>query len=187
MKSLPHVRSGLLRHHLDAEVLIYDSRGDKVHLLDPTTACVMELLEEGGWTAEGIRSEIPTRLGFAPIEGFLELAAEELRAAGLLVGSAARPAASIDIVRREVIRKAAIAGAAALLVPAITTLTATRGYAQATTKRADCAPCTKGSQCSSGNCDSGVCGGDKLANGASCNANAECCSGTCSSLDGICV
>jgi len=177
----------LLRQRLDGEVLIYDSRDDKVHLLDPTTACVMELLEEG-WTAEGIRDEISSRLGATPSEGFLELAFAELGSAGLLVDPVAT---SVDLVRREVIRKAAMAGAAALLVPVITTLTATKGAAQSSGLAA-CAACTAPSQCLSGQCGSGgACGSNtRKPTGASCSgstqssANNECCSNICSATVG---
>lgn len=150
MNPLPRIRTGILRHPLDQQVLAYDSKSDQVHLLDPTTACVLELLEEGGWTAEGIAIEIADRIGVAPNAGFLPLAIEELRRAGLLDESADKVAPLPEVTRRDVIRGLALTSAAAVLVPTVATLTASRGYAQTVGNVAACGPCTPaGSQ---GNC-----------------------------------
>src|SRR5688500_20044364 len=103
--TLPRIRSGLLRHTLDNQVLIYDSRDDRVHLLDPTTSCVLELLEEGGWTSEGITAELAVRLGVASNEAFLPLALNELRNAGLLEPTDATPAEFVNVPRRQLLLK----------------------------------------------------------------------------------
>src|SRR5215210_5237323 len=130
MTSLPRVRSGLLRHELDGQVLIYDAREDRVHLLDTTTGHVFELLEQGNQSREGIVSELATRMDTMESESLLQLSLDELRKADLLDGPAAMAPLS-DITRRDLLRKVGLAGAAALLVPAIATLTATSAYAQA--------------------------------------------------------
>src|SRR6266540_1606510 len=130
MNSLPRVRPGLLRHELDGQVLIYDAREDRVHLLDTTTGHVFELLEHGDRSAEGIVSELATRMNTVESESLLQLSLDELRKADLLEDAPAVPALS-DISRRDLLRKVGLAGAAALLVPAIATLTATPAYAQA--------------------------------------------------------
>lgn len=187
MKPLPRVRTGLLQHKLDEQVLVYDPCGDRVHLLDPTTACVLTLLEEGGWTREGIAAELTRRLGVTPSGSLLPLALEELRAADLFDSSAEAPTPLVDVTRRDLLRKAAMTGAAALLIPAIVTFTATPGYAQASGAGALglCALCTSTAQCaSSRTCDSsakgGACGGaGKFPNGATCLNNGECCSNKC--------
>lgn len=182
---LPRVRTGLLRHNLDNQVLIYDSANERVHLLDPTTACVMQLLEEG-WTTEGIAVEAASRLQATPIDGFLPLAIEELRVAGLLVEPVTVSSIPVDVTRRELMRKAAVVGATALLVPAIMTLTASPGYAAGTNTVAQCGVCTATLQCQGGlTCDPAsvgpsVCGGGgKRAAGVTCTGNGQCCSGTC--------
>src|SRR5688500_12137665 len=118
MSVLPRVRPGLLRHPLDDQVLVYDSRDDRVHLLDPTTGCVFALLEEGGWTSAGITTELAARLDVSPSEDFLPLALDELRKAGLLEPVVA-PAPLADVTRREMVRKLALSGAATMLIPAI--------------------------------------------------------------------
>ncbi len=131
MKSLPRVRPGLLRHHLDGQVLIYDAREDRVHLLDPTTGHVFELLEQGGRTREGIVGELATRMDAVESDSMLQLSLDELRKADLLEDSAPAMPALSELNRRDLLRKVGLAGAAALLVPAIATLTATPAYAQA--------------------------------------------------------
>src|SRR5687768_8930638 len=130
MNSLPRVRAGLLRHELDGQVLIYDARDDRVHLLDTTTGHVFELLEQGEKSREGIVSALATRMNTLESESLLQLSLDELRKADLLETGPAVPALS-DISRRDLLRKVGLAGAAALAIPAIATLTATSAYAQA--------------------------------------------------------
>ncbi len=131
MNALPRVRPGLLRHHLDGQVLIYDAREDRVHLLDPTTGYVFELLEQEGRTREGIVGELATRMDAVESDSMLQLSLDELRKADLLDDATKHVPALSEINRRELLRKVGLAGAAALLVPAIATLTATPAYAQA--------------------------------------------------------
>lgn len=155
MTSLPRVRPGLLRHELDGQVLIYDARDDRVHLLDTTTGKVFELLEKGGRTREGIVGELATRMNALESDSLLQLSLEELRKADLLDDGAAPVAPLSEINRRELLRKVGMAGAAALLIPAIATLTAGTAYAQGT-----CLP--RGHDCSSLGgppCCVGVCPG----------------------------
>ena len=129
MGSLPRVRPGLLRHRLDEQTLVYDPRDDKVHLLDPTTACVLEMLEQGSWSPARLSEEVARRMNVAASDELLSLSLEELRKADLLDTSSAQLASVPDIRRREMLRKVGLVGAAALLIPAITTLTATPAYA----------------------------------------------------------
>lgn len=158
MNSLPQVRAGLLRHQLDGQVLIYDTREDRVHLLDTTTGHVFELLEQGDRSAEGIVAELATRMNSIEGESLLQLSLDELRKADLLVDAEAPTEPLSDISRRDLVRKLGLAGAAALLIPTITTLTATRAYAQAS-----CLPdghacdefgiaCCAGLTCNGSNC-----------------------------------
>src|SRR5688572_14363260 len=141
MIPLPRVRSGLLRHPLDEQVLVYDASSEKVHLLDPTTACVLELLEEGGWTSEGITIEIAERIGVAPSEGFLPLAIEELRRAGMLERVSDVPPLA-DVTRRDALRKLALTGASAMMIPAVATLMASSVNAQSPGGASVCEACS---------------------------------------------
>ncbi len=155
MSSLPRVRPGLLRHRLDEQTLVYDPRDDKVHLLDPTTGCVLDLLEEGGWTPERMVEEVARRLNVAPSNELMSLSFDELRKADLLDTSHAPLPPVSDLRRREMLRKVGLAGAAALLIPAITTFTASTAYAASC--RLAGQSCTLGGQCCSGICVGGVC------------------------------
>lgn len=152
MSTLPRVRPGLLRQRLDEQVLVYDPREDKVHLLDPTTACVLDLLEEGGWAQPRMTQEVARRLNVAASEDLVSLSLDELRKADLLDTSSAPVPAVTDLRRREMLRKVGLAGAAALLIPAITTLTASPAYAVGTNCVLEGGACTQGSQCCSGIC-----------------------------------
>jgi hypothetical protein len=132
MNPLPRVRPGLLRHQLDGQVLIYDAREDRVHLLDTTTGQVFGLLEEGGRTREGIVGELARRMNALESESLLQLSLEELRKADLLDDGVAPVAPLSEMNRRELLRKVGMAGAAALLIPAVATLTPGTAYAQGT-------------------------------------------------------
>jgi hypothetical protein len=190
MKHIPRVRTGLLQHKLDDQVLVYDPGADRVHLLDPTTACVITLLEEGGWTREGIVAEVSRRLNVTASDSLVPLAFEELRAAELLEDDAA-DAPMVDVSRRDLVRKAVIAGATALLLPAIVTYTATPGYAGGSGAGSvglcgACTPINSQGNCATGNACNNVgacCNGcnNKKPNGASCSGGGNCCSGTCTS------
>jgi hypothetical protein len=186
MGVLPRVSSGLLKHPLDKQVLVYDTRVDRVHLLDPTTACVLDLLEEGGWTEEGITAEIAIRLDLAPSPALLPLALEELRKAELLEYGSFKKEPFVDLNRRELLRSAAMAGVAALLIPTVATLTATRGYAQGSAAVVGVGgACTFDGQCLSGVCcrknPTGVCSttGCPVPDGQPCNQGYQCASGFC--------
>lgn len=151
MTSLPAVRSGLLCNKLDDQVVVYDRESNVIHLLDATTARVMELLRDGTLKAEEVTTKLAREGDAVSGAALLELALEELRKAELLdeqPPSAARAGFS----RRELLRRATLAGAAAL-IPTIVTLSATRAYGQASCK-AKKACCVVDADCCSNKCDS---------------------------------
>lgn len=154
MTQLPGIRTGLLCNPLDDQVLVYDPRVDAVHLLDPTTAHVMELLKDRGRTTDDIIAELAREVDVPSSEALLALAVDELRKADLLDESS--PSPRLEVSRRELLRKVALAGAAAVLAPAIVSLSPSRAYAQ-------------------GSC---------LAKKECCNLDADCCSGKCASNTG---
>ena len=160
MNVVPGVRPGLLRHKLDGQVLVYDTKGDKVHLLDPTTACVLDLLEEGGRTADAIVDEMSRRIAVAKEQGLYTLSVEELRKADLLDDKVAHVPALPDVTRRDLLRKMAFTGAAALLIPAISTLAATPAYAQGSCMDVG-SPCQSNNNCCSNRCGTPAQGPDK--------------------------
>jgi hypothetical protein len=172
-------------------VLVYDPVNEQVHLLDPTTACVLEILESSESSRSGIVAEVARRLNVIPDESLLALAVEELRGAGLLDDTVEHAPPLMEVTRREMIRKLALTSAAAALVPAIATITATKGYAQGSiTKLANGQSCPLGNnQCQSNLCCNGFCAstcnvvaGGQCPNGNSQCASGFCCSGTCGSV-----
>jgi PqqD family protein of HPr-rel-A system len=140
---------------LDGQVLVYDSKSETIHLLDATTARVMEFLRDRTLTAPELTSELSRDTRAASTAALLELAIEELRKAELL-DEQPSSAAPNGISRRELLRKATFAGAAAALIPTIVTLSATRAYGQ-------------------GSC---------LAKKACCSFDADCCSNKCDASTG---
>lgn len=190
MPQLPRIRAGLRQHRIGDQVLIYDTANERVHLLDPTTAFVITLLQAGGWTWEGVRDELGSHLKVVPSDGFLTLALEELRRCELLEPSDAHEPLG-DVTRRDMLKRVAIGGAAALLIPTIATLTANTAYA--VTLLADCAVCTADNQCPSGHCKDGKSGAGKscvitncLAMDVECTGqpNCVCCNGDCKPPNG---
>jgi hypothetical protein len=161
MICLPSIRPGLLRHRLDNQLLAYDPHEDRVHLLDPTTGCVLELLEEGGWTPETLLAELSARTGVSADADLLALSLEELRKADLLNETPAIPAPMTEVSRRQALRRVGAAGIAALLIPAIVTLTPTPAYAvtacSMTQGRPGGCSCNAGIQCASLVCLLGHC------------------------------
>ena len=151
MTSLPGLRTGLLCNELDGQVLVYDAHSDAIHLLDATTARVMELLRDCRLTTEEVAAELARDNDAASGSALLELALQELRNAELLdeQPSSAMPAA---LSRRDLLRKVTFAGAAAALIPTIVTLSATRAYGQGSCK-AKKACCVVDADCCSNKCD----------------------------------
>jgi hypothetical protein len=183
MHRSPRLKAGLLKHTLENEVVVYDPGADQIHLLDKTTAAAFDLLSEGKFDDVSAATEISRRVGAPNGAALLELALDELRTSGLIDDSAA----PVDVTRRDMLRKAALVGAAAMAVPVVATLTATRGYAQASGSVGLCGACTATTQCAAGRaCVSGACGGTgKSANGTTCSGNGNCCSGNCAA--GVCA
>ena len=151
---LPIVRKGLHLNRLDDDLLVYDGQEDVVHLLNETTACVLELLSDGTVTQDQIEAQIAQRTGAASSESVFLLAVDELRKANLLEDLAVNAEPLNDLTRRALLRKMAMAGAAALLIPAITTLSPRRAYGQASgvcREKKEC--CTVDADCCSEKCD----------------------------------
>ncbi|HUQ18289.1 MAG TPA: HPr-rel-A system PqqD family peptide chaperone [Gemmatimonadaceae bacterium] len=149
MISLARMRTDVLRHQLEDQVLVYDPRENAVHLLDPTTACVMDLLIEGGRTVEEITAEVAARTGYEPSPGLIMLALEELRRTKLLDESEAqqKPLSGAVMFRRGMLKKVASAGAATLLVPLIVTMSPGTAQAQSSACIPHDACCETGRVC----------------------------------------
>lgn len=121
MAPLPLLREGLLRHPLGDQVLVYDTKRNRVHLLDQTTADVVDSLERGE-TAEAIAAKLDQRTGVSSGQDMLLLAIDELAHAELTENAADRTEPVQEITRREILRRLAAVGVAAT-VPVLLTLT----------------------------------------------------------------
>ena len=177
MTDLPKVKTGLQRHSLDQQVLIYDGLLDRIHLLDITTACVLELLQSGISNSSQLDIELKRRLGNEVGSDLIELALDALREAELLVPETVTFPPLRDVSRRELVLKLAKStGAAALLVPAITTVTWEAAYAQATTCTPRGGSCLTTAQC----CVPFVCD-------PACNVCCEPACAVCICATGICA
>ena len=122
MDQTPSLRPGLLRHRLDNELLVYDTKEEQVHLLNPTTFAVVEMLEEGVDSAT-MASRLGAQNNTDAGAEILALALDELAKAKLLEAKAGSHSSIIpDGNRRQMIQRAVTLGAT-LLVPAIVTLT----------------------------------------------------------------
>jgi hypothetical protein len=149
MISLSRVRADVLCHQLEDQVLVYDPQANLIHLLDRTTACAMQLLQEGGRSVEETTEELAARIGYVPSPGILWLAVEELRKAGLLDESDAprRVHGGASMFRRHMLKKVASAGVATMLVPLVVTLTPDPAYGQASICVAHHQCCVPGQPC----------------------------------------
>jgi len=145
MEPLPFLRHGLLAHRLDDQFLVYDPARDKIHLLDATTALVYGLLETPRSTRDDILRDLAALTTTSSADALLALSFDELNKAELLDRPRGEPVMA-DVTRRTLLKRVAATGATALLIPAITTLTATSLSAQGT-----CIPigsaCTSNAQC----------------------------------------
>lgn len=152
MTSLPGIRTGLLCNELDGQLLIYNQRADTIHLLDPTTAHVFDLLRSGVGTKEEIINTLPNNENSQSGAALFDLAIQELRTAEILDDNASSAEPMRGISRRELLRKIALTGAAAAIIPTIVTLSATQAFGQGSClAKKEC--CTVDAECCSNKCD----------------------------------
>ena len=169
MNSLPSVRSGLLRHSLGDDLLVYDPAADEVHLLDASTKKVFEMLDRRADEKEIVGSLNAASAGGSDV---LALAIDQLTMSGLLERSAdnaERPVFDVTTRRQAVQRLAA--ASAAILIPTIVTVTPNAVGAQ-TINRPVGAACTTDTQCASGCCAT--------------NASGTCLQGVCAAVPNNC-
>jgi hypothetical protein len=159
--SLLKVIPGLLTHELDGQLVAYDSRGDRVHLLDATTGRILNLIREKELPVEQIAIEVGARTGAPVSRDIVAVAIDELRKADLLADDVAPAVALSEVSRREAVRRIAAAGIAAALVPAVVSLTPSVASAQASPcsqlKVPDGCPCNGNGNCESSHCVAGTC------------------------------
>lgn len=152
MKPLLSVRSGLQRHKLESDLLVYDPSADVVHLLNPTAATVFAQIASGSTQQQIIDQLNAQATESASGEDLYDIALDELNTAGLLAESQILAQRGIDPTRRQALQRIATVGAG-ILIPAVLTL-APRLYAQGSGRPLG-ADCDLSAQCASGCCQQG--------------------------------
>jgi hypothetical protein len=153
-RSRPQARTdGVVVVDLPDEVLVYDEARHRAHCLSPTAALVWKQCD-GRTTVAALGRRLAAHPGGRSLDrATVELALAELARARLLVEPAVRRADGSRLTRREVLRRAGLAAAAA--VPLVASVTV-----PAVSSAASCLPfgaaCTSGSECCSG-CCTGIC------------------------------
>jgi hypothetical protein len=173
--SLPRARKeGLVVRELTDEVLVYDLERDKAHCLDFTSALVWKRCD-GQTPVKEIAGSLEGQCETPVSEDMVWLALRQLQRSHLLEECVVRPAGTKRASRRQMMRNMSLA---ALLLPAIISITAPMAWAQGSCagigQSCTSAPCCPGSVCYEGSCCEG------LAPGVRCTSSAQCCSGVCS-------
>jgi hypothetical protein len=145
-----HRKSGVHCTEVAGQTVLYDEDTDRVHLLDPTTSAVYELLD-GSRSIDEVASSVAQRLQLPADLELIEVALQELSEAELLEEESGRMQVP-EISRRELIRRLGLTGALAALVPGILTV-ATPAPASAQSGGGEVgAPCACSADCTSGCC-----------------------------------
>lgn len=177
---LPRARKeGLIVRELADEVLVYDLERDKAHCLNVTSALVWKHCDGQTSVKEMVRlleDECRALLS----EDVVWLALRQLQRFHLLQERVVQPAGTSLASRRQMMRSMSLA---ALLFPAIISITAPMAWAQGSCANID-QSCVTASCCPGLTCYMGSCCTD-FPPGHSCISSAQCCSGLCA--EGSCV
>lgn len=179
MQQYPKSRQNeLVVQELKGEILIYDLQTDKAFCLNETSALVWQLCDGNRDIAE-ISRQLNKMLKSPVNEDFVQLALDELKRENLLANGEEVVSES-SVSRREMIRRAGLATAAAL--PIVFSIVApTPGAAQSAAATAAHGQACVGSgrgNCAliSDSCCGGVCKGNQFTD---CTTGADCCGGSC--------
>jgi hypothetical protein len=161
--------SGVLLRELPGELLVYNEQTHAAHCLNRTAALVFRACD-GARTVDDIASLVAP-LASPEARDAVELALEQLRAAGLLTAESAaphvQPAPEGGLTRRDMARRVGLA--AAILLPAVATMVAPTPAEAAATCVSSCVGQPNGTRC------------DVCNSGAFCSTSTESCvNGTCS-------
>ena len=120
-------REGLVVKDMEGELAIYDERENRAHELNATAAAVWRKCD-GRTSIDEIATQIAAETELPRDEEIVRMALDQLSRAGLLEEATALGA---HISPRQMIQRLGLAGTAALLLPAVTTIVApTRAMAQ---------------------------------------------------------
>src|SRR2546423_2572912 len=166
---LPNARrEGLIVEELAEETLVYDLDTHKAHSLNPSAALVWRHCD-GRTNVRELAQVMHDELKAPVSEDLVMLALDRLQTAKLL----AEPVDSgRHVSRRSVMKKLALTGGLAVLLPAIHSIIAP------TPAQAPTPPACNGTPCPPG---------QTLCAGAACSSNSQCCSNNCDQFLLTCV
>lgn len=157
--TLPQSRTEqLVIQEMADETLVYDLDRHKAHCLNRAAAAVWSRCD-GSTTVSEMAEILRRDLDIPADEDVVWLALSQLGKAKLLDGPVQKPFTGSIPARREVIKRMGLIGAAAMLLPVITSIVAPTAVSAATCLKA----------------------------GAACTTSAECCSGVCLSKTKTCL
>ena len=102
--------SGLIVDHVGDETVIYDESRQEAHSLNRSASIVWEH-SDGAHSVKELASLLSNELGVEPDESIVEYALDKLASAHLLEG--------VSVSRRDLVRRITVAGAAAVVLPAV--------------------------------------------------------------------
>lgn len=105
------------------ETVIYDEQRNQIHRLNQTAALVWRHCD-GQQTAAELARTVQNELGSPMTEEMVWLALDRLEKGHLLQEKLERPEADGHVTRRQMLRKAALVGGAALLLPVVQSMVA---------------------------------------------------------------
>jgi len=108
---------------LGDETIIYDEQRNHIHRLNQTAALVWHHCD-GRRTAADLALVVQNELGAPVTEEMVWLALDRLEKEHLLQERLIRPETAMQITRRQMLRKAALAGGATLLLPVVQSMVA---------------------------------------------------------------
>jgi hypothetical protein len=146
----------LIVQELPDETLVYDSVTHKAHCLNKTAASIWRHCDGRSTVAE-TADALHELHGLPRDERIVEFTLQQFAKARLLDGPAARPVPESKMSRRELAKHVGVTvGAAAVLLPLISSIVAPTAYAAASLLPTG-SPCTTGTQCASGICRAKKC------------------------------
>lgn len=135
------------------ETLVYDLDRHKAHCLNKAASVVWSHCD-GTTTVSEMADILHRDLNIPADEEVVWLAISQLGKAKLLDGPAQKPFTGTIPARREVMKRMGLIGAAAMLLPVITSIVAPTAVSAATCLKTGVA-CTSGAECCSGVCPPG--------------------------------
>ena len=119
----PLAREELVVQEIDDETIIYDEKRNHAHRLNRTASQVWQHCD-GNHTVADLMALLQRETDALVTEDIVWLALDKLEKEQLLTEPLVRPADAVKITRRDVLRKAALAGGMTLMIPIVQSMVA---------------------------------------------------------------